>query len=172
MALTAELPSSPFWRFSLELYARPGVAPACLALQDQHGADINLVLLALWLGSCGHRLSPTAGAKLARLARRWQTPIVRPLRQVRRHLKRRSAAAGLPWPEAVEHWRVRLAEVELAMEQMTQLLLEQAAGVVEADAADASVARDNLRALGLAPIIATAEACRLLDLTFAVAVPP
>ena len=167
-----ELPSSPFWRFSLELYARPGAAPACLTLQDRDGADVNLVLLALWLGTLGHRLTPASGAGLARLARQWQRPIVRPLRQVRRHLKRCSADAGLPWPEAVEHWRGRLAEVELALEQMEQLLLEQAAGAVDAGAADAAIARDNLRALGLAPVTATEEARRLLDLTFAVDVPP
>ena len=44
---------SAFWRFSLELYARDGVPAACLALQDREGADVNLVLLALWLGESG-----------------------------------------------------------------------------------------------------------------------
>jgi uncharacterized protein (TIGR02444 family) len=40
-------PDDPFWRFSLDLYGRPGVAPACLALQDEAGADVNLVLYLL-----------------------------------------------------------------------------------------------------------------------------
>jgi uncharacterized protein (TIGR02444 family) len=167
MVATTELPSSPFWRFSLALYARPGAAPACLALQDRDGADVNLLLLGLWLGWCGHRLMPAAGAELACLARGWQEPIVRPLRQVRRDLKQRNAAAGLPWPEAVEHWRGRLAEVELALEQVGQLLLEQAVGPIEAGVPDVTFARDNLLALGLDSVVASEETSRLLDLTFA-----
>jgi uncharacterized protein (TIGR02444 family) len=162
-----ELPSSPVWRFSLELYARPGVAAACLALQDRHGADVNLVLLALWLGICGHRLAPAEGARLARLARYWQRPIVRPLRRVRRRLKQQ-AAGGLPWPEPVEHWRRRLAEVELALEQVEQLLLERAVGPVAVGPACATAARDNLHNLGLTSLLGTDEARLLLDRTFAV----
>src|SRR5665213_163755 len=42
-----------FWRFSQDFYALPGVAPACLALQDGHGRDVNLVLYGCWLGMSG-----------------------------------------------------------------------------------------------------------------------
>jgi len=42
-----------FWRFSLDAYGRPGVAAACLDLQDRHGCDVNLILYALWLGRAG-----------------------------------------------------------------------------------------------------------------------
>ena len=165
--MVADLPSSAFWRFSLELYARPGVATACLALQDGHDVDVNLVLLALWLGKSGHRLNSTAGATLARLARSWQRPIVRPLRQVRRRLKRRNAAAPPPWPEAMEHWRSRLAEVELALEQVEQLILEQAAEVTDIGPPDAAIARDNMFTLGLAAVMTSEEIQHLLALTFA-----
>lgn len=44
-------PENPFWRFSCAVYAAPGVAQACLELQDTHGADVNLLLLAAWLGA-------------------------------------------------------------------------------------------------------------------------
>ena len=40
--------SSPFWRFSLDFYRRPGVPEVCLQLQDAHGVDVNLLLFALW----------------------------------------------------------------------------------------------------------------------------
>jgi len=33
-----------FWRFSLALYARPGVAEALVELQDRAGRDVNLQL--------------------------------------------------------------------------------------------------------------------------------
>ena len=51
--------AASFWAFSLEFYARPGVAEACLALQDRHGLDVNILLLCCWLGWSGRgRLSP------------------------------------------------------------------------------------------------------------------
>jgi uncharacterized protein (TIGR02444 family) len=161
-APTTGLPSSDFWRFSLDFYARPGVAPACLALQDRHGADVNLVLLALWLGLQGHRLDVAAGARLARLARRWQSPLVAPLRRVRRALKRRRRTTALPWPDAVEDLRRRLAEVELGLEQVEQLLLEDAVGEIAAAPPDQVAARHNLGALGLGRLVDTAEAELLL----------
>jgi hypothetical protein len=36
---------NPFWDFSLALYAKEGVADACLLLQDKLGYDVNLLLL-------------------------------------------------------------------------------------------------------------------------------
>ena len=49
----ARFPDCAFWDFSLEAYARPGVAPACLDLQERHGADVNLLLFACWLSASG-----------------------------------------------------------------------------------------------------------------------
>jgi uncharacterized protein (TIGR02444 family) len=162
----AALPDSPFWRFSLGFYGRPGVAAACLALQDRHGADVNLILLALWLGTLGHRLDRPTGDRLARLARRWQMPALGPLRRVRRLLKRRIAAGCLPWPEAVEAVRGRLAAVELELEQVEQLLLEASAGPAAPASPDAAAANHNLMMLGLAGLAETAEARRLLAEAF------
>jgi len=57
MVSTLEQPreESPFWRFSLRFYSRPGVAAACLALQDEAGADVNLMLFLLFLAKTTHR---------------------------------------------------------------------------------------------------------------------
>ena len=166
MPAPAELPASAFWRFSLDFYARPGVAPACLALQDRHGADVNLVLFALWLGMRGHRLDAAAGARSARLARRWQSPFVQPLRRVRRGLKRRCRKTALPWPGAVEDLLRQLAEVELGLEQVEQLLLEDAAGEIAAAPPDEAAARHNLGALGLGRLLGAEEAELLLRSAF------
>ena len=154
-----ELPDSPFWRFSLQFYARPGVADACLALQDREGVDVNLILLGLWLGGSGHRLSGVAGRRLAKLARAWQQPIVAPLRRVRQRLKQR---ADLPWAESVAGWRRRLGELELAMEQVEQLLLEEAVGPIAAGSADEDAMRANLAALGFGRLLETGEIAQLL----------
>ncbi|WP_284733726.1 TIGR02444 family protein, partial [Pseudomonas aeruginosa] len=40
------------WKFAVDVYARPGVETACLALQEQ-GADVCLLLVAAWLGRRG-----------------------------------------------------------------------------------------------------------------------
>lgn len=33
-----------YWQYSLSLYAVPGIADACLALQDAHGVNVNVLL--------------------------------------------------------------------------------------------------------------------------------
>ena len=46
-----------FWAHSLQVYAQPGVEPACLRLQDEAGLDPNLLLLALYAGGIGRDAS-------------------------------------------------------------------------------------------------------------------
>ncbi|WMC09944.1 TIGR02444 family protein [Oceanimonas pelagia] len=41
------------WQFSEQHYGRPGVAAACLELQDEYGANVNLLLLLLLLEEQG-----------------------------------------------------------------------------------------------------------------------
>ncbi|AEY00800.1 hypothetical protein GU3_05215 [Oceanimonas sp. GK1] len=45
------------WQFSELHYARPGVAGACIELQDEHGANVNLLLLLLLLEERGLTLN-------------------------------------------------------------------------------------------------------------------
>ena len=45
-----------FWAHSLQVYAQPGVEPACLRLQDEAGLDPNLLLLALYAGGIGRAI--------------------------------------------------------------------------------------------------------------------
>ena len=78
----------PLWRFALALYARTGVAPACLALQDEAGCDVTLVLWLLWCAETGRPLDAAAVAAAdARLAP-WRAAVVVPLRAARRAMKR------------------------------------------------------------------------------------
>ncbi len=77
-----------FWRFSLELYGRPGVASACLELQDRHGRDVNLVLFAAWVGISGRgRLSNADVARAEDGIGPWRRGVIEPLRAARRHVK-------------------------------------------------------------------------------------
>lgn len=117
-----------FWAWSLEIYARPGVAEACLALQDQRGADVNLLLLGLWLATRGRTLPPETAAALAGQAATWQREVVRPLREVRRGLKRREA------DPAVAALRRAVAAAELEAERLLQGELERRVGDHTGDA--------------------------------------
>ena len=84
----------PFWNFSLAVYDRPGVAEACIRLQDECGADVNQVLFILWQACEGREMTPQGVAQVQAAVGDWQAKVVRPLREVRRWLKRDPLADG------------------------------------------------------------------------------
>ena len=105
-----------FWRFSLALYARPGVAEALIALQDRAGRDINLVLLGLWRGATNGEKLDAAALRLAAAAIAPLNAVVAPLRTLRRRLK--GAADG-----DVAALRRHIAGLEIAAERQVQCRL-------------------------------------------------
>src|ERR1700730_7719791 len=78
---------SPFWRFSLGFYRQPGVADACIALQDGCGVDVNILLFFLWLATAKRQVSPAAAQAVCAQAGSWRDDIVVPLRALRREIK-------------------------------------------------------------------------------------
>ncbi len=116
--MDADRPS--LWDFSLAVYARTGVADACLALQDRHGADVNLLLFCLWWACHGGGWLTAAELDSARAAAgAWQLQVVVPLRAVRRALK---VPLGAPRGPA-EKLRQRVKDVELEAERLEQSML-------------------------------------------------
>lgn len=112
---------NPFWNFSLAVYAAPGVADACLRLQDDAGLDVNLLLFTCWVATV--RAVPLTDAEMRdviALTRDWRERVVFPLRQIRRGLK--GGARGLP-PDAVESFRGEIKRIELASERRQQDML-------------------------------------------------
>lgn len=116
--------SHPFWNFSLRVYAKPGVDRACLALQDECGADVNLLLFCCWQGSMGHASSRRFLRKLMDAVADWQHQVVRPLRQARRIIKTGISAMPLKWSKQL---RKNIANAELDAEYLEQLLLARCA---------------------------------------------
>jgi uncharacterized protein (TIGR02444 family) len=108
---------SPFWQFSLRFYRRAGVAEACIALQDECGADVNLLLLLLWLGCAGRQLSATELRGIEERSRVWAQAVVAPLRAVRRALKSRNALID---PDVTESFRAKIKAIELEAEGLQQ----------------------------------------------------
>ena len=86
---------NPLWEYSLAVYAREGVADCCLALQDEFGLDVNLLLYAAWLAQRGERLQRDHLAGLEARVARWREKVVKPLRQLRRQWRDESGAGSL-----------------------------------------------------------------------------
>ncbi len=114
--------ANPFWDFSLLVYHRPGVAAACLALQDRHGLDVNLLLFCCWAGSQGRRLDAADIERLMGSVGEWQRSVVGPLRGVRRRL------TDLPGSASGQLGALRQAvkDCELEAERIEQTLLHDA----------------------------------------------
>jgi uncharacterized protein (TIGR02444 family) len=117
----ARFPDCAFWDFSVEVYARPGVAPACLDLQERRGADVNLLLFACWHGASGRGAldGPLLAAARERVAT-WHEEVIRPLRTARRRLK---SDPGPPPTVLRERLRRKIAADELEAEHLEQLAL-------------------------------------------------
>jgi uncharacterized protein (TIGR02444 family) len=135
----AEFPDHPFWDFSLDVYMSEGVGAACLALQEAHELDVNVLLYCSWLGASGRGVLNDAemDAALGAVAD-WHEEVVRSLRAVRTRMK--GGVANAP-AELAESLRQRIQKAEIDCEHTEQLMLAAAVD----RAADGSLA-ENRRA--------------------------
>jgi len=172
------LPQHPFWAYSLALYEQPGVADACLRLQERLGADVNLLLFGCWVAASGSgRLSGTDWQRMDTATADWRGGIVQPLRAIRRRLKT-NRWAGIA-PDLASALRHEVQRLELRAEHAQQLAIANLCPIVPdpsvpsgARAADTAANLENyISALGAIPgtadgadtaLIADA-ACRLAD---------
>jgi len=145
MADTQVEQGSPFWRFSLRFYRRPGVADACIALQDGCGVDVNLLLFFLWLAVARRTVPPALAKAVCAKAAPWRDDVVAPLRALRRRLK---DGSSLVERGAAELFRTRIKAVELESERLQQeSMFALAAGLATEDAATVeAAARANVAA--------------------------
>lgn len=113
----AKAQKSPFWQFSIKFYAVPGVAPACIALQEEAGVDVNLLFFLLWNATFGRTLTKSDVEELDRTIGAWRNTAVIPLRELRRKLK---SSPTILAPDAAEAFRNRIKQVELEAERLQQ----------------------------------------------------
>ena len=76
--------SNPFWTFSLALYDEPGVADACIELQDGSGVDVNLLLYCCYASACDVPLAVSDLQAVEAAISAWREEMVRPVRALRR----------------------------------------------------------------------------------------
>ena len=145
MADTQTEQGSPFWRFSLRFYRRPGVADACIALQDGCGVDVNILLFFLWLAAERRCVPSAAAAAVCARVAPWRDDVVVPLRTLRRRLKEGSS---LVERGAAELFRTRIKAIELESERLQQeAMFTLAAGLATENASTVeAAARANVAA--------------------------
>jgi uncharacterized protein (TIGR02444 family) len=113
----ADSSGSPFWRFSLRFYRASAVADACIALQEEAGVDVNLLLFLLWQATRKRTLTKTEIEELEATIGPWREATVVPLRNVRRALK---SPPDLVAPATAELFRTKIKTAELEAERLQQ----------------------------------------------------
>jgi uncharacterized protein (TIGR02444 family) len=112
---------SDLWTWALEAYDAPGVAEACLSLQDHNEQNVPLLLWAAWVAVTGRRPDEETIEAACDAARAYDTVVVAPLRAVRRILK-------APIPDVANDHREALRQqfktLELDAERRLMLELE------------------------------------------------
>ena len=117
-----------FWDFSLRFYNDAEVQQACLAFQDEHGGDVNVMLYLLYRAGQGAAFDETGVRALDAAIAPWREEMVRPIRALRRALK---TTAYLPDAEAQESFRNQVKKIELNAEKLQQTVLEGNAPVAD-----------------------------------------
>ena len=116
--------SSGFWDFSVRVYGQPGVADACLALQNQHGLDVNLLLYCCWIGGSRGAIRDSDLKSAFEFSATWSANVVRPLREVRSWMKTAGHPSDcIPRADSMEV-RADVKATELAAERLQQIGLE------------------------------------------------
>jgi uncharacterized protein (TIGR02444 family) len=136
---------TPFWRFSLTFYRQAGVSDACIALQDNCGVDVNLLLFLFWLASDDRQLSIDDVELLDDNVRDWRNLTIVPIRDARRKLK---GAATLVAPAKQEAFRTKVKAIELDAERLQQEALYEftQSGPLGVEAPRSAAGRANVMA--------------------------
>ena len=153
-------PDNPFWDFSIHTYAKAGVAEACLALQERHGADVNVLLYCLWIAQRrGGRLTRTRLAELLEQIASWRDQVILPLRGLRDLLKEWTPPVSKDHAELV---RATIKRAELDAEHAEQLFLADGVPVEDdqsmpSEAAAMDAAENLAQYLSLLKVRSSAE---------------
>jgi uncharacterized protein (TIGR02444 family) len=121
---TIAVSKSPLWRFSIKFYAVPGVAQACIELQDKANVDVNILFVLLWSATQGRAFNAADITEIERMIGPWRDIAVVPIRTIRRALKSPPAVLSA---ETAEGFRTRIKAVELEAERLQQEALYELA---------------------------------------------
>lgn len=117
-------PPNDLWDYATRVYARGNTGAACLALQDRHGLDVNVLLFCCWVASSGRGMFRNDELEDALAAiGPWRTEVIDPLHGLKVRLK--GDVAPAPKTLADDLRRV-IVESELHAEHAEVLMLHAA----------------------------------------------
>lgn len=138
-----------FWNFAVRTYRCAGIPEACLALQDECGADVNVLLFCCWMGATRGEFESETFDRVLEFSRTWADRVVRPLRTVRTWMKIQGCP-NLPIPvESCMKLREGIKEMEFQAEQLQENVMQSLVDTIPAVTLSATeqarTARLNLR---------------------------
>ena len=141
--------STSFWNFSNQLYARDGVASACLHLQEQFQLDVNLVLFCFWSAHFDTTVSENDWEIIFKFSQCWKSRVVQPLRDVRTWMKTESIKNESSNGVGFSTLRNRIKLDELAAEKFQQEQIEVLVSFLQSDKIEfnAKAAKSNFENL-------------------------
>ena len=113
-----------FGNFAVRMYRCEGVHEACLALRDERGADVNVLLFCCWMGATRGEFEIETLDKVLKFSHAWADRVVRPLRSVRSWMKNEGCLDPDIPVERCMSLRERIKKVELEAEQMQEIVME------------------------------------------------
>lgn len=118
-----------FWDFSVRTYRTPGVPDACLSLQNDYGADVNMLMYCCWIGANLGQFDAGLFAEASRFSALWAENVVIPLRSARTWMKTSGCTLdGVPTKDCMR-LRDKVKSVEFAAEKMQEQVLESLVSV-------------------------------------------
>lgn len=118
-----------FWDFSVRTYRTPGVPDACLSMQNDYGADVNMLLYCCWVGAVVGEFDDDLFERSSEYSRQWAGNVVQPLRQARTWMKHIGCSTAPTPTDDCMQLREEVKIVEFAAEKMQQEVLESMTAV-------------------------------------------
>jgi uncharacterized protein (TIGR02444 family) len=113
-----------FWDFSVRTYRTESVPDACLSLQNDYGADVNMLLYCCWIGAHLGKFDADLFAQASNFSTQWAGNVVIPLRSARTWMKKTGCDGEIVATDDCMQLREEIKTVEFACEKMQQQVLE------------------------------------------------
>ncbi|MEE8058544.1 MAG: TIGR02444 family protein [Pseudomonadales bacterium] len=134
--------NNPLWTYTLEVYGKVGVELILLQLQDDFGADINMLLCCYWMAAASREMTNEDLAGLIKASAKWRAQCIMPLRAVRRFLKSQQGVESI-------RERVKTLEVDTEQWQQAQMYRQLSSGNMRSSQQQVdALALQNLRRYG------------------------
>jgi uncharacterized protein (TIGR02444 family) len=119
------------WNFAAASFKRADIAEGCLQLQDEAGADVNMLLTAAWLAAQDRGWRRDQIEELIAMCTSWRAHCVLPLRAVRRYLKGQIEIGAL-------HTHAKALELEAEKLQLDHI--QSALRLIDSEGSDVPMA--------------------------------